>query len=156
MANYIDKDALVAEIDNRIKKYTLLQQKPEMSDLQEELQNKIDCLNSIKGYTLNTIEVKEVNLQEEPASEDLEEEIRRYMDNAPTRTDLGQRYKDISIVELARHFANWQKQQMMKDAVDGEIVIKCLDQMLIAKSEILNDDKFKWGDKVKLIIIKED
>ena len=55
----IDKSALVAEIDNRIKKYILLQHKPEMSDLQGELQNKIDCLNSIKGYILNTIEVKE-------------------------------------------------------------------------------------------------
>ena len=54
----IDKDALVAEIENRIKKYTLLQQKPEMSDLQKELQNKIDCLNSIKGYILNRLEVK--------------------------------------------------------------------------------------------------
>ena len=54
----IDKDVLVAEIDNRIKKYILLQQKPEMSDLQKELQDKIDCLNSIKGYILNTLEVK--------------------------------------------------------------------------------------------------
>lgn len=59
MVHYIDKDALVAEIDERIKKYTLLQQKPEMSDLQEELQNKIDCLNSLKGYIFNTLEVKE-------------------------------------------------------------------------------------------------
>ena len=58
MEQYIPLDALVAEIENRIKKYTLLQQKPEMSDLQEELQNKIDCLNSIKGYIINTLEVK--------------------------------------------------------------------------------------------------
>ena len=65
MTQYIDKSALVAEIDNRIKKYILLQQKPEMSDLQEELQNNIDCLNSIKGYILNTLEVKEVDLEEE-------------------------------------------------------------------------------------------
>ena len=65
MAQYIDKDALVAEIDERIKKYTLLQQVPEMSDLQEELQNKIDCLNSIKGYIINPLEVKEVDLEKE-------------------------------------------------------------------------------------------
>ena len=65
MAQYIDKDALVEEIENRIKKYILLQQKPEMSDLQEELQNKIDCLNSIKGYILNTLEVKEVDYEKE-------------------------------------------------------------------------------------------
>lgn len=65
MAQYIDKAALVAEIEKRIKKYILLQQKPEMSDLQEELQNKIDCLNSIKGYIINTLEVKEVDLNDE-------------------------------------------------------------------------------------------
>lgn len=65
MAQYIDKDALVAEIDERIKKYILLQQVPEMSDLQEELQYKIDCLNSIKGYIINTLEVKEVDLEKE-------------------------------------------------------------------------------------------
>ena len=33
-----------------------------MSDLQKELQNKIDCLNSIKGYILNTLEVKEIDI----------------------------------------------------------------------------------------------
>lgn len=63
MAQYIDKDKIITEIDNRITKYTLLQQKPEMSDLQQELQYKIDCLNSIKGYILNTLEVKEVDLE---------------------------------------------------------------------------------------------
>ena len=65
MERLINKDRVLAEIENRIKKYTLLQQKPEMSDLQEELQNKIDCLNSIKGYILDTLEVKEVDLDNE-------------------------------------------------------------------------------------------
>ena len=65
MEQYILKSAVVAEIENRIKKYILLQQKSEMSDLQEELQNKIDCLNSIKGYIINTLEVKEVDLKDE-------------------------------------------------------------------------------------------
>ncbi len=63
MIQYIEKDAIVAEIEKRIKSYILLQQKPEMSDLQEELQYKIDCLNSIKGYILNTIEVKDDSLE---------------------------------------------------------------------------------------------
>ena len=62
MTQQIDKTVIITEIDNRIKKYILLQQKPEMSDLQKELQNKIDCLNSIKGYILNTLEVKEIDI----------------------------------------------------------------------------------------------
>lgn len=51
---------------------------------------------------------------------------------------------------------DWLRKQMMKDAVDGEIVSvnTRLGQMFIAKSEKLNDDKYKWGDKIKLIIIK--
>ena len=61
MVQYIEKDAIVSEIEKRIKSYISLQQKPEMSDLQKELQNKIDCLNSVKGYILNTLEVKEMN-----------------------------------------------------------------------------------------------
>ena len=62
MTQYIDKIVIITEIDNRIKKYILLQQKPEMSDLQKELQDKIDCLNSIKSYILNTLEVKEIDI----------------------------------------------------------------------------------------------
>ena len=63
MAQYIDKDALVAEIERRVNSYLRLQNTPEMSDLQEELQNKIDCLNSFKGWINNTLEVKEVDLE---------------------------------------------------------------------------------------------
>ncbi len=58
----IDKDALLAEIDKRIKNNILLQQKPEMSDFQREIQQRIDCLKSIRGYILNTLEVKDVDL----------------------------------------------------------------------------------------------
>lgn len=61
----IDKDALVAEIERRVNSYLRLQNTPEMSDLQEELQNKIDCLNSFKGWLNNTLEVKEVDLEKE-------------------------------------------------------------------------------------------
>lgn len=86
----IDKSAVVAEIENRIKKYTLLQQTPEMSDLQEELQNKIDCLNSIKGYILNRLEVKEVDLNEE-----IEKCLKRHNMLAVGRKDF---------TDIAKHF----------------------------------------------------
>ena len=90
--NLIDKDTLVSEIDERIKKYTLLQQKPEMSDLQEELQNKIDCLNSIKGYIINTIEVKEVGV-------DLEKELGKYLD----ANDI-EFIHQIKLLDFAKYF----------------------------------------------------
>ena len=63
MAHLIDKDALVAEIERRVNLYLRLQNAPEMFALQEELLNKIDCLNSFKGWINNTLEVKEADLE---------------------------------------------------------------------------------------------
>jgi hypothetical protein len=82
----------------------------------------------------------------EPASEDLDSFAIKYAQDKPY---------PVTVCQAVKAGANWQKQQMMKDAVDGEIVSvnTRLGQMFIAKSEILNDDKFKWGDKVKLIIV---
>ena len=106
MAQYIDKDILIAEIDRRIKNNILLQQRPEMSDLQEELQAKIDNLKSIRGYILNTLEVKEV--QEEHVSEELEEAAKKYGTKKHPMTKTGAN-------ESAYDFkagAQWQKERL--------------------------------------------
>lgn len=55
---------------------------------------------------------------------------------------------NIRYYECARHFAEWQKQQLMKDVVEVEY----WDGSLF-KNELR--ERFKDGDKVKLIIIKE-
>lgn len=56
--------------------------------------------------------------------------------------------------KIARHFANWQKQLMMKDAIEVEIIdpgtytiIKTIDDTVLYG---------RYGDKVKLLIIKEE
>lgn len=106
MAQYIDKDILIAEIDRRIKNNILLQQRSEMSDLQEELQAKIDNLKSIRGYILNTLEVKEV--QEEHVSEELEEAAKKYGTKKHPMTKTGAN-------ESAYDFkagAQWQKERL--------------------------------------------
>jgi hypothetical protein len=57
---------------------------------------------------------------------------------------------------MAIHFANWQKQQMMAKAVDGHVG-QTINGMLRALSdETFGDMGFMAGDKVKLIILKED
>ena len=104
MEQYIPKSALVSEIENRIKKYILLQQKPEMSDLQEELQNKIDCLNSIKGYIINTLEVKDVDLEKE-----IDNYIYSHLGRPRMALELDWKYCDIKfkpekLTNFARHF----------------------------------------------------
>jgi len=89
----------------------------------------------------------------EAASEDLEQEIIRYV-GYPKEVD-----EDIStslVRKAAHHFANWQKEQMMKDAVNGG----CFSYRNGYKHISCDIDEhltdIELGDKVKLIIIKED
>lgn len=57
---------------------------------------------------------------QEPTSEDFESEWKRYCDSK------GGGAVTISIKDVAKHFAQWQKKQMMKDAIettiDGKVV----------------------------------
>ncbi len=58
--------------------------------------------------------------------------------------------------------AKWQKEQMMNDAVEGEVIGEIRNQEyepyeIYVESDFLPlNGKFKMGDKVKLIIVKED
>jgi len=61
----------------------------------------------------------------------------------------------VNIKDIALHFANWQKRQLMKDAVDAEVNYWNLRGLSI-RTEIDLEDLAEEGDKVKIIIIKED
>ena len=148
MAHLIDKDALVAEIKKRIKET-------------ESMQPKFDQfwagqISAFKGVLkiLDTLEVKD--LQKEPVSEDLKEFEVEYIE----------REKDNIVCAYDRHAglvdgAKWQKQQMMKDAIEAEIInwasmftsIKVIEP---ERAETMIKEKFDIGDKVKLIIVKEE
>lgn len=96
-------------------------------------------------------------LQEQPVCEGLEDEAVSYC------FDNGLNLSPMVATDFARHFAQWQKEQMMKEAVewdypleDGRIEFEgdplpCLNPILN-----LPYPKFKPGQKVKLIIVKED
>ena len=93
-------------------------------------------------------------LQEEPVSEDLEESAKLHV--------IETRGEDIVWDENARcamldfkDGAKWQKEQLMKDAVEG-IVCSQRGDMAIVKSSILFPTNLMKGEKVKLIIVKED
>ena len=115
------------------------------------------------------------NLQKCPTGEDLEEEIVRYV-GYPQEVD-----EDVSttmIRKAARHFASWQEKQMMKDAFVFEykhnyacaLASECLrNHGWFNKESDFNDfwrfvsgvnklfeGEFMAGDKVKLIIIKQE
>lgn len=59
------------------------------------------------------------------------------------------------IRDLARHFANWQKEQMMKEAVEG-VVYRYESYQRIATAIIVDIPREILGNKVKIIIVKEE
>jgi hypothetical protein len=197
----IDKSALVAEIEKlieRAKAERVLYPKTLLAAKNYLL---IEDYNKLLSF-INTLEVKEV--LEEPISDDLEEEIIRYI-GFPQEVD-----EDVSttmIRKAAHHFANWQKEQFEKNRLahcdaltkeqaqmESDFVTKHLkennrtptfidaikygmklqkEQMMkdavVIETSMMEDDcddlthvigdmrnkGFKFGDRVKLIIIKE-
>ena len=132
-----------------------------------------DILNSeVLGYFMNggeaaeviamfeeTVEKTGIIQKENPVSEDLNEEIVSWLDEGlPNEEELIEHIK-----ETARHFADWQKQQIMKETIDAEILEMPDDGNTFFEHthleicvENLSKEKYMNGDKVKLIIIKED
>lgn len=92
------------------------------------------------------------SMTEEPANDELEGEINRYLSTWSTSQDNG----IVFCEKMARHFAKWQQEQIMKGAVNGG----CFSYRNGYKHISCDIDEhltdIKLGDKVKLIIIKED
>ena len=88
----------------------------------------------------------------------LDEELERFIASGKSVTveDCGTykvSYHDFK--KVARHFAEWQKEQMLKDAVDGSVAQDIYSRNLVAKTKDLSKYNLKFGDKIKLIIVKE-
>ena len=86
--------------------------------------------------------------KDESTTEDLGEYI----------NELSKQFPEVSFSKLSRiavRVAQWQKQQIMKDAVEGEIVKDIANNLYIGKAKV-NKNNFKFGDKVKLLVLKEE
>lgn len=147
----------------------------ELERLREQLQDKVETSDFIAGevfimnYFLSFIDT----LQEEPVSEDLEEDIHKEiikLHTAPCYDELK---------AFARHFAQWQKHQddliikqakicyrllgkqqmkeeMMKGSFNGSVAKSGrAPYHLCVSAEIPKRCEVAFGDKVKVIIIKE-
>ncbi len=66
-------------------------------------------------------------------------------------TDL--RFTPPAIMRLARHFAQWQKEQMMKEAVEGEYDCQYMTPAVFLDKYL---DGIKDGDKVRVIVCKKE
>lgn len=135
----IDIEKLKKEIKGRIRKNVYL-------DYHEGY-------NDALKRTISIIE----SMEEESVSEDLEKEIINYI-GFPQEVD-----EDISTTMMrkaARYFANWQKEQMMKDAVEGTVEEpECLLWRIISddlEGLFVVNNNLHDGDRVKIIIIKMD
>lgn len=85
---------------------------------------------------------------EEPVSKDLEDLVEQYCNDCRMIYDGVPDFAQ----DLAIYVANWQKQQLMKDAVDSEACYT----MGVPSIIISLPDGIKVRDKVKVIVIKED
>ena len=65
--------------------------------------------------------------------------------------------KELLYVSDKSYKIGWRdcKEQMMKEAVEGEVV-KDISNKLAVTAKNVNLDKFKFGEKVRIIIVKED
>lgn len=120
MTQYIDKSALVAEIEKYISNYKGILNKVDKSsddwvDSTLMLDSKIDVLQHLL-YFFNTLEVKEETISNEPlisselltASADY---ARKQLAN-PDYPTYNDEYELLCAFEAG---ANWQKEQIMKD-----------------------------------------
>lgn len=104
------------------------------------------------------------NKLKEPTSDDLEEAANQIVNKAIP--PLAQKYKDGTYVgcirdcfdrkefiDLVKAGAKWQREQMMKDAVEGSME---LNHIVVSYAELTKSfPEGKDGDNVKVIIIKE-
>lgn len=99
--------------------------------------------------------------KEEPVSEDLEEAAKHYLYSNILYDDV---YvgnpTDKDCIEMFKAGAKWQKQQMVKAAIETEVVDDSFGQQVVEvpaiRYDVQPEDNMGIGDKVKLIIIKED
>ena len=103
---------------------------------------------SWEGVDVNKMLAECRGYEEEP-DKSLEEEIRRYLREECSSDD------EPATSETARHFAEWQKAQMLKDAVEGKVYFQ-MGGIKRVKSDDFENPDIHLGDKVKLIIVKED
>lgn len=97
------------------------------------------------------------SLPEEQPSKDLKEAAEEYI--APIENDAGLEFINFSGKDIKDAFvagAQWQKGQMLADAIDGEIVQDVYSRELCCKTIDLRKNEFNFGDKVKVIIVKEE
>jgi len=133
-----------------------------IDNIRAEIEHRIKANKTKNGFPAGTlcaarIEVYEdlisfINSIPEEPDKSLEEEISRtYHDGSVTDTE---NIDHVAYENIARHFAKWQKEQMMKEAVEGEIT-KDNRGNNVVRAGVFNKD-FEYGDKVRIIVLPKE
>ena len=116
----------------------------------------LDCSFVLKMERLDTlalIDELQQEQQEEP-DKSLEEAAKQFVGYDMDMDNL----RDYEVgIQAFIAGAKWQRQQMLKDAVEGEIHFVGFNNAIFIKeprAEIL--DRYNVGNKVRIIIVKED
>lgn len=143
--------------------------------------NKESDFRTVRGDTAREVLDKLLSfidsMPEEPVSESIEDELERFAYSLPHSAD-GFWPKDIDcksveartkygvhhawsyeqVKKIARHFANWQKEQMMQKAVEATVceMSEQHGRMVCAWFGCKTEEYYDLDDEVKIIIIKEE
>ena len=127
-----------------------IKEEPVSEEWIEEFRTKLDSMS--KEDFKKVFDKYAIDFNEDPVSEELEAAVDTYL---ATYWDGEKEKQDWPFLKkMAIYFAKWQKEQMMKDAIDTTIKQGCTNLGILIKG--LDEDKFSSRDKVKVIIIKED
>ena len=137
MAKHIDAEKLKAEIE-RLKSQLI--QGACAAQIQMETNCKDEAYNEMLAI------VNSLQKQEQP-SESLEEAAEKYCEKINHR-------QTTIITDSFIAGAEWQKAQMMKEAVEGEVENSSFGIVYLRKN--LMNEGYSTGDKVRIIIVKED
>ena len=95
-------------------------------------------------------------IKEEFTSDELTSEIQRWREHYIKVKEYGLQIDLRDVEAIANHFANWQKQQMKKDAVETIVKGYVNGKGIYIETDIPFGIDVNESDKVKLIIIKEE
>ena len=161
----MDKSDMLALVEHFIN-WHKSKEEPASEEWIEELKIKLDSMS--KEDFKKVFDKYAIDFDEEPVSEDLEEASKEWLEPQLDKSYVS--YGEGKMMELT-HFdgyamldaiefgAQWKEEQMMAKAIDGKLFRTYDNSSFKYKIDIDCDiriDKYKDGEKVKVIIVKED
>lgn len=143
-----DKEKIIAEIER------LYCEEAEKYDTSQEIGAK-RILDELSKF------INSIPAAEEQPSEELEKEIESYLitNRQYAGGDEEDLWGDDCIRDAIKYGAQWQKEQMMKSAIDAVIVNDEMSGCVVDCEQgclVLESHTYAIGQKLKLLIIKED